>query len=256
MPDPTRPPVFSILDSAESIYSMRNKFRLVLLWAIYASIWIILISALFVAFIVSPSVFKTYEIYAAAILTVFLGIPLFIIAILVLPYSWKGAIKIENFMSDFHPTWVKMQVEFGNMEGDQGENKLFNIVTKLIPNYRLLKTYSKRSRTILKNFKDFDLMLHKGRKLGLLKTIPHGSNLDKESILNLENEVSLKCKQFGLKLRFFALVQEDYDGDIKEWDDEDRLAKNGAMVLFLTKQNADLGVKWVSSIIAKRIILH
>lgn len=256
MPNPLRPPVFSILESAESIYSMRKKFRLVLLWAIYASIWIILVSGLFAAYIVSPGVFKMYEIIAAAILAVFIGIPLFVIAIFVLPYSWKGASKIENFMSDFHPTWVKMQVELANVEGDEIEKKILDTVTKVMPKYRTLKASSKRSRTILKNFGNFDLIFHKGRKFGLVITPPHGSNLNKEGIINMEKDIFIKCRKMGLKLKFFILVQEDYEEDLKEWDDEDKLTKKGAMVLFLTKQNAELGVKWVSSINVKRTLLH
>lgn len=256
MPNPTRPPVFSILESAESIYSMRKKFRLILLWALYASIWIILISGLFVAYIVSPGVFKMYEIYAAAILTILIGIPLFLAAIFVLPYSWEGANKIENFMSDFHPTWVKMQVELGNVEGDDIEKKIFNTVTKIMPKYRILKGYSTRSRTILKNFGNFDLIFHKGRKLGLIITSPHDSNLNKEDILNVEKDISTKCKKLHLNLKFFVLVQEDYEENLKEWDDEDKLTKNGVMVLFLTKQNTELGVKWVSSIRVKKSLLN
>lgn len=234
---------------------MRKKFRLVLLWAIFASIWIILVSVLFVVYAFGPNEFKMYEIYTIAILAVFIGTPLFGTAILVLPYSWKGASEIENFMSDFHPTWVKMQVEFGNLVQDEASKNLLNVVTKLMPGYKLLKESSRLSKALQKEIDDNQIIVHKGKKIGILKTIPHGSKLDKEGILDLERNIAMKSKKLRLKLRFFSLVQENYDQHFKEWDDEDKLAKNGAMVLFLIKQGNDLKVKWVSPI-AKRPFLH
>ena len=229
------------------MYFMRRKFRFVLLWAIIASLWIIVVSILFAVYIFGPKVFQTTDILIIDISAIFIGIPLFFASIFVLPYSWNGAAKIEKFMTDFHPIWVKMQVEAENIVGGRDIEKLHRIVNTLIPKYKNYKPSSKMGKKVKASLSGFEIVVHDRRKLGLVKVTSEGQLYDKNSILDLEKTVISLANKLRCKVGFLALVQNEFADELLDWDEDvDILIKRGALLLFLENAEDGLRPKWVS----------
>lgn len=254
MPDPDRPPVFNILDSAEAIYSKRRQFRIVLLWAVFASIWIISVSTLFGLYTFGPKDLQTVEIYIVVVLSIFLGLPIFIASVFVLPISWNSSNRLEDFMANFHPIWVKMQAEGESIRGG-GEEKVANqLLRKLMPGYKNMALSSKVSKKIDSHMASFDIIKYRRKKLAVIKLLTPGDSIDKDAIIELEKDALAKTKKAGYRIDFFALVQDQYGIDFTDWEGEDFLTGSGCMVLFLERSGKWLSVKWVSPIKKRPLI--
>ena len=142
-------------------------------------------------------------------------------------------------------------------ESISGPKKLEDTLSILVAQSREDRAKEKVIRKLLEKgvIKEKDI-IERTQTESLVTVFHYGKGIPEEIRKYFEKGISTKCKKLHLNLKFFVLVQEDYEENLKEWDDEDKLTKNGVMVLFLTKQNTELGVKWVSSIRVKKSLLN
>ena len=255
MPDPEKPAVFSMLNSADAIYSMRRRLKFVLLWSIFASFWIISISVFFVLFAFGPKQFQDIELVIMVALVITLGIALFFAAIFVLPYSWKGAKKIEDFMAEFHPIWIKMQIEIESILGTETEETVSKFIKRVAPIYKPIKQTSRLYSKMSVKLNDINLFYRKGKRIGIVQIIQKDEDLNKDSLINLEKKAKRAIKSIRKKIGLFIVVHNNFTIDFSNWEDEDKLIGNGAFVLFLSETDTGLTVNWVSPI-TKRPLIH
>ncbi len=203
------PPVLSMLNSAEDIFRMRKKYRFVLLWTITASIWIIASSALIILDIVLGKQYATFALDAFVALIIVIGIPLFITSFFAVNDSAKGSVKLENFIKEFYPIWVKVRFELSVSSEGTLEQKISTILGDMdndFKKYILNPSIKKDSAGIAKNFTS----IIKGKKqVATIKVMEKNSPEDALDINQFQIETNKVAKLIRAKSAMLIVVLMD-----------------------------------------------
>ena len=111
MIDGRTPPVLSMLSSAEEIFRMRKKFRFVLLWTVISSLWLLISAILIVSDVILGNHYGPIAQDAFEVILTAIGLPLLLTSPYIIHSSSKGSTKLENFIKEFYPIWVKVRFE-------------------------------------------------------------------------------------------------------------------------------------------------
>ena len=199
MIDGRTPPVLSMLSSAEEIFKMRKKFRFVLLWTAIASLWLLISAILVVSEVILGKHYGPIALDAFAAILIVIGFPLLLTSPYVIKSSFNGSTKLENFIKEFYPIWVKVRFELSvNPEGNL-HDKLISIIENLDDDFR---TYVENP-TIKKDpsnvGKKFDFIVKGKKRVAVAKVIDRGSVHEKLELENTEIEANAIAKMLRVK---------------------------------------------------------
>ena len=180
------PPVLSMLSSAEEIFRMRKKFRFVLLWTITASIWVIISSVLFVSYIVLGKHYGPLALDAFIAILIVIGLPLLLLSPYIIYSSRKGSDRLENFIKEFYPIWIKVRFELSvSPEGDL-HDKIISVIENLDDDF---KKYTENP-TIKKGHsnmnKKFDIIVKGKNRVAVVKIMDKDLVTEKLELENME----------------------------------------------------------------------
>lgn len=240
-------PVFSLLNSIESIYKTKGKYRFVFFWAYLASAWIIATTALFIAFMMVGKEAQAIIIIAIGVLAISIGFPVFISAIFTVRYTRKVSNQLENFLGKFYPLLVKVKLEMFPAKGATEEEILTNKINDLLPSYQKLVLTPKESARIDGETLNFDLMMGRKKRLALAKVVHPEQALTEKELSEIANDAHLISKKLKSQLKLLLLFQEKLEHSPINIEEIDLKAKlKGTTIVFLNRSGDSFDVSWVS----------
>ncbi|MEM0136448.1 MAG: hypothetical protein QXU18_14675 [Thermoplasmatales archaeon] len=181
------PPVLSMLSSAEDIFKMRSKYRFVLLWTIIASIWIIISSILVASYAILGKQYEPLALDAFVVLIIFVGIPLLATSFFAINDSKKGTTKLEKFIQEFYPIWVKARFELSiSFEGTL-QDKITSILADLDEDFRRYEVNPQIRKDTLEIRRNFDFIIKGKGRVATVKIMDKNSIKGSVDIGQLES---------------------------------------------------------------------
>ncbi len=200
MSEPGDPRIHKVLSSAGSIYRMRGGYKFVLLWAVFASIWIITTATLFGLFYYLPKSFDTTVIGTATVVTMLLGIPVLVLAFLTIYVAYNGYKRFKVFIYDFYPIWLGTRLELSTpIETDLTE-KIIDMIKGAMPRFK--KSGNGDVSLRYPSLKSFDIVLKSKREIALSKVI-HQKEMLNEVIDTVSNSKNIPRK---LRVKLLVIV--------------------------------------------------
>ena len=176
MIDGRTPPVLSMLSSAEEIFRMRKKFRFVFLWTVITSLWMLISAILMISDVILGGHYGTIALYVFVVILIGIGFPLLLTSPYIIKSSFKGSTKLENFIEEFYPIWIKVRFELAvNSEGSL-HDKLISIIENLDDDFRIYVENPNIKNDPSNICKKFDIIVKGKKRVAVVKVI------DKKSI--------------------------------------------------------------------------
>ncbi len=200
------PPVLSMLSSAEEIFRMRRKFRFVLLWTITASIWVIISSVLFVSYIILGKHYGPLALDAFIVVLIVIGLPLLLLSPYIIYSSRKGSDRLENFIKEFYPIWIKVRFELSlNLEGDL-HDKIISVIENLDDDFKKYTVNPAIKKDQSQISKKFDIIVKGKNRVAAVKIMAGSSVTEKLELENMEREASAIAKMLKVKSATLIVV--------------------------------------------------
>ncbi len=231
------PPVMGMINSAEKIYKMRKTYRLILIWAITASVWLITsVIIMIVELILKPYDAILTEILA--IIAIVFGFPLFIISVPVIYLSWKGNIRLHSFTSKFYPLWVKIRMEIEQPDGKDIIEKSINGLESIDNRFKNCDVNPELPKKLSYDKLPFNKIII-GRRIIAGIAIINDNNMD---INNLYAGIKKISKGFKIKDNIILIITCNESG--KYLKEPEKKLKN-TDVINLNYYNSKFSVIWV-----------
>ncbi len=193
--------IHNFLSSASSVYRMRGGYKFVLLWSIFASIWVITIGTLFILFIYAPKELDNVFITGATLATLFLGIPVLVFAFITIVMAYRGYKQFKIFTSDFYPLWLRTRMELTPSPNEVDlKVAIKEKINLLLPSF---KKFSKIDGKLSSKLVWFDVVLKSGNSLALVKITQSDVGIDVDNLIS-----SMKKLTRGVKIKLLAIVFE------------------------------------------------
>lgn len=199
MIDGRTPPVLSMLSSADEIFRMRKKFRFVLLWTITASIWVLISAILVVSDVILGKHYGPIVLDAFAVVLIVIGLPLLLTAPYVIHSSFRGSRKLENFIKEFYPIWVKVRFELSVNPEENLHDKLISIIENLDDDFRTYVENPNIKKDPSNIRKKFDIIVKGKKRVAVAKIIDKESIHEKLELGNTEIEANAIAKMLKVK---------------------------------------------------------
>lgn len=200
------PPVLSMLNSAEEIFRMRKRFRSVLLWAILASIWVIVSSVLLITYAVLGKHYGPFVIDAFVVILFLIGLPLLLMAPNTIYSSLKGSDKLEKFIEEFYPIWIKVRFELSvSPEGDL-QDKIISVIENLDDDFEKYTENPTIKNDNLNISKNFDIIVKGKNRVAVVKIMDKDLVTEKLELEDNESEALVIAKMLKVKNATLIIV--------------------------------------------------
>lgn len=217
---------------------MRGGYKFVLLWSVFASVWIIAIAVSFFLYIYLPKAYDTDVIRTVTVITLFLGFPVLALSFFTIYISYKGYKRFKVFTTDFYPMWLRTRLNLSQSDEKELMEKINDAIIGVLPEFR--KSHDVHITSRNKTFEKYDIALRNKKNIVLVKVLFQENQYD--SIPDIISE--MKHFPRRLRIKLLMIVMDDFSKShpLDDLRYEGKIRKEAA-VLIMEHKEGQLTVK-------------